>query len=51
MICNFRELRIHDMETPKTPPRVLQVEQLKRDNLLFLVKPERKPDTGRKNLS
>jgi len=42
VVCNFRELRIHDMETPKTPPRILQVEQLKRSNLLFLVKPEHK---------
>ena len=30
------------METPKAPPRILQVEQLKSSNLLFLVKPERK---------
>ena len=42
VVCNFRELRLHDMETPKTPPRILQVEQLRRSNLLFLVKPERK---------
>ena len=45
VICNFRELRIHDMETPKAPPRVLQVEQLKRDNLLFLVRTECEPPT------
>ena len=50
VLCNFREFRIHDMETPTAPPRILQVEQLKRSNLLFLVKPERKQTQEEKSL-
>ena len=50
VVCNFRELRLHDMETPKAPPRILQVEQLKRSNLLFLVKPEHKRHRKKKSL-
>ena len=41
VVCNFRELRIHDMETPKAPPRVLQVEHVRQENLSFLINPKR----------
>ena len=41
VICNFLELRIHDMETPKAPPRVFQVEHVRQENLSFLINPKR----------
>ena len=41
VVCNFKELRIHDMETPKAPPRVLMLEHARRENLAFLVNPKR----------
>ena len=41
VVCNFRELRIHDMETPKAPPRVLQVEHVRQENLSFLINSKR----------
>ncbi|MBQ9404157.1 MAG: class I SAM-dependent DNA methyltransferase [Synergistaceae bacterium] len=41
--CNFREIRIHDMETPKAPPRIILLENIERekDNLTFIAQPGR----------
>ncbi len=41
IVCNFRELRIHDMNTPKAPPIVLTLEDISPRTLAFLVKVER----------
>ena len=41
IVCNFRELRIHDMEYPKAPPQVLTPDDFSTESLAFLVKPER----------
>lgn len=40
--CNFREIRIYDMETPKAQPRIILLENIAREknNLAFIVKPE-----------
>ena len=40
--CNFREIRIYDMETPKEQPRIILLENIEREknNLAFIVKPE-----------
>ena len=38
--CNFREMRIYDMETPKAPPKVIMLEDIERTNLSFLIKHE-----------
>lgn len=40
LVCNFQELRIHDMETPKAPPEILALNDFTHDNLAFLVNPE-----------
>lgn len=37
VLCNFKELRIHDMEHPRAEPRILKVDQLRRVNLQFLI--------------
>ncbi|MBQ9594230.1 MAG: hypothetical protein IJR35_00035, partial [Synergistaceae bacterium] len=41
--CNFREIRIYDMETPKAPPRIILLENIERekDNLTFIAQPGR----------
>lgn len=41
VICNFREIRIHDMETPKAPPEVILTDNLNRESnrLKFLIDP------------
>ena len=41
IVSNFRELRIHDMNTPKAPPTVLTLDELSPEALAFLVKRER----------
>lgn len=41
IISNFRELRIHDMETPKAPPRIIPLSEIEHSNLSFIVRPER----------
>ncbi len=40
IVCNFRELRIHDMEKPKAEPRIILLEEFEHRNLDFIVKPE-----------
>ena len=37
--CDFNTMHVHDMETPKAPPKVLQVSELSRDDIPFLVIP------------
>ncbi len=39
--CNFSQLRIHDMEHPKAPPRIIPLEELEHSDLSFIVRPER----------
>ena len=41
IVSNFRELRIHDMETPKAPPSIIPLEEITPEKLAFLVAPER----------
>lgn len=41
IVCNFRELHIHDMNTPKALPQIIMLQEVSRENLAFLVKPER----------
>ena len=41
IVSNFREIRIHDMESPKAPPKILSLDELSPEALAFLVKPER----------
>ncbi len=35
--CNFHELRIYDMETPKAPPTIIMTDKITKDNLAFIV--------------
>ena len=39
IVCNFRELRIHDMETPKAEPEVILIQNIERERhkLSFIV--------------
>ena len=39
IVCNFRELRIHDMETPKAAPEVILIQNIERERhkLSFIV--------------
>lgn len=39
VVCNFREIRVHDMETPKAPPEVILLSELVKEarKLAFLV--------------
>ena len=37
VVCNFNEFRIHDMEHPKAPPKILLFTQLHNSSLKFLV--------------
>lgn len=39
--CNFKELRIHDMEAPKAEPRIIMLDEFEHRSLDFLIKPER----------
>ena len=41
IVCNFREIRVHDMETPTAPPKVIPLSDITPQNLAFIVKPER----------
>ena len=43
IVCNFSELRIHDMEQPKAPPRIIPLQDIERErsSLAFIVRPER----------
>ena len=40
IVSNFREIRIYDTETPKAPPKIVQLENIarERNNLAFIVK-------------
>lgn len=39
VVCNFREIRVHDMETPKAPPEVILLSELAKEarKLAFLI--------------
>ena len=37
IVSNFREIRIHDMETPKAPPSIIPLEEITPEKLAFLV--------------
>ena len=39
IVCNFREIRVHDMETPKAPPEIILLSELVKEarKLAFLV--------------
>ena len=37
IVSNFREIRIHDMETPKAPPAIIPLEDITPEKLAFLV--------------
>ena len=41
IVSNFREIRIHDMETPKAPPEILTLSEITPANTAFLVKRDR----------
>ena len=41
IICNFQQLRIHDIEHPKAQPRIIPLEDIARTDLSFLIRPER----------
>ena len=41
IVCNFNEFRIHDMEQPKAPPRIIKLEHARKENLSFLVNPNK----------
>ena len=44
IVCNFKEFRIHDMETPKADPEIIALEDLEREahKLAFIVDPHAK---------
>ena len=39
IVCNFREIRVHDMETPKAPPEVILLENIEKEinRLAFII--------------
>ena len=41
IVCSFREFRVHDMETPKAPPKIIPLAEITPQVFAFLVKPER----------
>lgn len=41
VVSNFRQIRIHDMETPKAKPQIIMLEDVRPETFSFMVKPER----------
>ena len=39
LTCDFTELHVHDLETPKAPPVIIPISELSRDKIDFLLTP------------
>ena len=39
LTCNFDEVRVHDMEKPSAPPKIIPINEVSRDNIGFLLTP------------